>query len=163
MNDRRDDWRTGVDESLIMLKTAQRVTDQQVDDLEVKYEAIDKILRGDPEIDTDGFAARLHNVENGLQEIRATLLKMHMADVEVSKSKWEFAGKIIERLLILAGILLLGWDKLEGLYQKILHQKQSPLEQRIEQAKHPIGKKIFKVHLVQEKAPLEVTKEKQEK
>lgn len=141
------------------LTTAQKVTDRQLDDLDLKYQAIDKILRGDPETDTDGFAARLHVVENGLQEIRATLLKAHMADVEVTKSKWEFAGKILERLLILAGILLLGWDKLQSLYLSLLNQPPSPLEQRIEQAKHPKGKVIYKVRHVQAEAPSDDTKD----
>lgn len=149
MNDRRDDWRSSVDEHLMSLTTAQKVTDKQLDDLELKYEAIDTVIRGDPGDELAGLAERLHFVETGLQEMRTTFLKIKMADVEVTKSKWEFAGKIIVQVLILLGMVLLGWDKLEGLYQKLLNQKVGPVEQRIERAKHPRGKPIVRIRIVQ--------------
>lgn len=149
MDDRRDDWRTGVDQNLVSLNTAQRVTDQQLDDLDLKYEAIDKVLRGDPETDTDGFIARLHNAENAILELRAERVKFKVADVTVTGFKWEFLTKVTVQLLILAGFLILGWDKLEGLYQKIIHQEPSLLEKKIERARHPKSpKKMYRVRVV---------------
>lgn len=161
MNERRDDWHTGVDESLITLKTAQRVTDDQLDALELKYEAIDKVIRGDLEEETAGFAERLHALEDDLRERRATKVKAKVTDVEIRKSKWEFAREITKQFLIAAVALILGfrWDNLQALFLKIIHQKQAPLEQAIEQAKRPKGKTLYKVRHVQAEAPLDDTKE----
>ena len=137
MDERRSDWRSGVDQNLVSLTTAQRVTDQQLDDLELKYVAIDKVLRGDPETDTDGFIARLHNLENSVNELKAERVKLMVADVTVKGFKWEFLTKVTVQILILAGVLILGWDKVESLVRKIIAQKQDPLELQIEKAKHP--------------------------
>ncbi len=155
MNERRDDWRTAVDESLITLKTAQRVTDDQLDDLELKYEAIDKVIRGDLESETDGFAERLHALEDDLRERRSTQVKGQIADVEIRKSKWEFAREITKQVLIAAVALILGfrWDRLEALILKIIHQKPAPLEQQIEAAKHPKGKTLYRVRHVPPSEP----------
>lgn len=162
MNERRDDWHTGVDEALITLKTAQRVTDDQLDDLELKYEAIDRVIRGNFEEETAGFAERLHALEDDLRERRATRVKGQVADVEIRKSKWEFAREITKQLLIAAVALILGfrWDSLETLFLKIIHQKPAPLEQAIDQAKRPRGKKIYRVRVV---PPSDDTKESPQK
>lgn len=146
MNERRDDWHTGVDESLITLKSAQRATDNQLDALELKYELIDKVIRGDLEGNTESYSERLHNLETALREIRATKVKSQVADIEIRKSKWEFAREITKQILIAMVALLLGlrWDRLEILILKIIHQKPAPLEVAIEQAKHPKGKTLYR-------------------
>lgn len=160
MDERRDDWRSGVDRSLVSLNAAQRVTDQQLDDLDIKYDSIDRALRGDPQEDTDGFLARLHHVENGIQEIRAELIKLRISDVEVKGFRWEFLTKVTVQILILLGLLLMGWEKVEDLVKRVLNQKESPLEEKIDQAKHPKSqKKIYRIRHVQAETPSESTKE----
>ena len=135
-DERRDDWKHGVDENLASLNTGQRVSDRLIEDLEVKYEVIDKILRGDPETDTDGFAARLHAVETGIREIQAEKVKSKIEDVEIRKSKWEFSGRILERILMLAVALLLGWDKLVPLYKKLIHDNsEQPIHTKVKRAR----------------------------
>lgn len=155
MDERRDDWRRGVDQTLVSLTTAQRVTDQQMDDLELQYAAIDKVLRGDPETDTDGFIARLHNLENAVQELKAERVKFMVADVTVKGFKWEFLTKVTVQLLILAGLLILGWDKVAELTRKLSRQVESPLEREIEQARHPKGKVHYKTRHVPAEVPLD--------
>lgn len=137
MDERRDDWRHGVDENLASLNTGQRVTDKLIEDLELAQEHIDRLLRGDTEKGTDGVISRLHQLEDALQEIRAIMLKKKLAEVEIAKSKWEFSGRIIERIIIVAVALLLGWEKLVPLYKKLMHQKLGQPEQAIEDAAHP--------------------------
>jgi hypothetical protein len=66
------------------------------------------------------------------------------------------------KILALVGVLLLGWDKLEGLYKKIVHQKPSQLEAKIEKAKHPKGKTLYRVRVVPAGPPSDDTKESPE-
>ena len=88
------------------LTTAQRTTDDQLDDLELKYEAFDKVLRGDPEEDTDGLIARMHNLENAVQELRAERVKFKVADETTKGIKWQVWGAIVVAILgMLGGIL----------------------------------------------------------
>jgi hypothetical protein len=83
-NERRDDWKSGVDQNLMALNAAQRVADRLVNDLVKKYTSIDKTLRGDSELDTDGITARMHTLENTVNLLRA----------ELKASKGELSGEI---------------------------------------------------------------------
>jgi hypothetical protein len=148
-DDRRDDWRHGVDENLASLNTGQRVTDKLIEDLELKYDEFDRLVRGDPEKDTDGVIGRLHRIENAVDEIRVIMIKTKMAEVEVTKTKWELSGRLIERILILAVALLLGWDKLFPLYKKIVNHRAGPVEIAIEKAKHKKGAPIIRYHPIE--------------
>ncbi len=131
MDERRDDWRHGVDQNLVSLNAAQRVTDQQLDDLDLKYEIIDKVLRGDPESDTDGFAARLHNIENSAQDFRAELIKLRIADVQVRGFRWDFAKAVAVAIIGvlgtaigILGLLITNWDKVEALVKAHRHPQE---------------------------------------
>jgi hypothetical protein len=105
-DERRDDWKAGVDDRLMSLTSSQRITDDQLDDLDLKYEAIDKVMRGDPEEDTDGIISRIHNLENAIQELRAERVKFKVEDVTAKGLKWQAWAAIIVGIAgLLAGLL----------------------------------------------------------
>jgi len=165
MDDRRDDWRSGVDENLVSLNTAQRVTDREVEDLELKYEGHDKILRGDPEHDTDGLVARLHTQENLVNELRAeygalkqTIRGYHdgspglegrvdaLEGIKKNRERkegyyWQFITAVAVAIIGLVGIILTNLKEIKAHLPK---SKPSPLSQKIEKAKHKKGKPIIK-------------------
>lgn len=116
-DERRDDWKSGVDDRLMSLTSSQRTTDDQLDDLELKYEALDRVMRGNPEEDTDGLIARLHNVENGLQELRAERMKDRMGEVSVKGVKWQVWGTILAAIITTGGLLMINLSKIKEAFQ----------------------------------------------
>jgi len=133
MDERRDDWKNSVDKKLVDLTSAQRSTDDELDDLDIKYNALDRIIRGDPENDISGFQERLHNVENGLQDLRAEKVKFTVADTTVQGFKWNFWTVFLSALIPSLLALALNWKGISGYLEK---QDRDPVDQAIESAKH---------------------------
>ena len=71
MDERRDDWRQGVDENLASLNTGQRVNDRLIEDLELKVSAIEALLHG---TDTTGLIGRVEDIENIAAELRSVVI-----------------------------------------------------------------------------------------
>lgn len=126
--DRRGDWEAEVDDRLVNLTSAQRSTDKELDDLDLKYEAIDKVIRGDPEQDTDGIIARIHNLENAIQELRAERVKFKVADVASTGLKWQAWAVIIAAILGLLGGILPNLTKIKETFRPSKEAKYQPDE-----------------------------------
>lgn len=126
---------------------------------------LDEMLRGDRHRKIVGLLYEQDRMDQELRKINAVLFQdptgqkglLHDVDVlmgrrkydnQTREFKWKFATQVVVKILTLAGILILGWDKMESLYRKLVNQKPSPLEAKIEQAKHPKGKKIYRVRVV---------------
>ncbi len=133
MDDRRDDWRNGVDKKLVDLTSAQRSTDDELDELDLKYNTLDRIIRGDPENDISGFHERLHNVENGLQDLRAEKVKFKVADTAIQGFKWQFWGLVLTAIITTIGAIF-GWDRIHAYLEK---HDTDPVDKAIERAVHP--------------------------
>lgn len=133
MDERRDDWKNSVDKKLVDLTSAQRSTDDELDDLGLKYGSLDRILRGDPEADLSGFQERLHNVENGLQELRAEKVKSKVADTAVQGFKWQAWSVILAAALTALGAYF-SRDRIETW---MASQPKDPIEQREDEIEHP--------------------------
>lgn len=157
MDDRREDWRSGVDENLVTLNTAQRVTERQLDDLDLKYDDIDKLLRGDAELEHDGLIARLHSIETTLNKLAASVegikqiiegdhtghpgLKTELKDLKEGRLDrrqdrsdfWKFVTAIAVAL-ITGGYLRSMWPKISTYLNK---PTSDPVAQMIENAKKP--------------------------
>jgi len=149
MDDRRDDWRNGVDKKLVDLTSAQRSTDDELDDLGLKYDSLDRILRGDPETDISGFQERLHNVENGLQELRAEKVKSKLADTTVQGFKWQFWGIILAAAFTALGAYF-SRNQIEALMDR---PSTDPIQRREEEIENP------KPHHHKHSRPTETTQE----
>lgn len=141
MDERRDDWQRGVDASL-------RIWEREVAAIHRSLAEIDGFLRGDREKDTDGAIARLHQLENSLNLLRAVVLKDAaggrglIGRVEAleagergSDNRWKFATAVAVAILSLLGLLLTNWERLEAFLNK--QRKLDPLERMIQNAKHP--------------------------
>lgn len=147
MDERRDDWHHGVDENLASLNTGQRVNDRAIKILEVSLRSTDKLLRGDPEKDTAGLIARLHDIETQLAKMNAVIFVdstgkrglVHEVEAlstgeRTAEQRWKFATAIVVAILSLLGLLITNWDRISAY---LGHAKLDPLDQAIESARHP--------------------------
>lgn len=145
--ERRDDWRKGVDENLASLNAGQRVWEREIVNLFRMLGEADKLLRGDPEKDTDGLVARLHNIENSVALLKAVVQKDAaggkglIGRVEAlesgertSEHKWKFATAIVVAIVSFVGLLITNWGKMSAYLNK---KSTDPVSQKIERAKHP--------------------------
>lgn len=148
MDERRDDWRHGVDENLASLNAGQRVWDRDIRQIRKSLSDIDALLRGDPAEDTDGVMARVHALETDIRLLRAAVLDDAAGNMGLqgrvskleggeksSENRWKFATAVVVAILSLLGLLLTNWDRLAAFLEP--HGKVDPLERAIESAKHP--------------------------
>lgn len=127
--DRRDDWRSSVDEHLMALTTAQKVTDKQLEDIEQVLTRWDRILRGDPQEDLIGLTEQIRNLELDIRKINAVLFMdstgkrgiAHDIDVlmdrkkartEGSQYRWQFWTTFVAALIAALTAILTNWDKI---------------------------------------------------
>jgi len=149
-NDRRDDWAHGVDENLASLNIGQRVTDRLLEDIELQLADLDKVIRGDTELETSGHVGRIHNLETQVAELRAVVImdasgnRGLQHDVEELKTgerhseyRWKFFTSVVVAIISLLGLLITNWSKLEKYLNK---RSVDPLESAISKAVHPKAK-----------------------
>jgi hypothetical protein len=159
MNERRDDWHTGVDENLASLNAGQRVWEREVSSIKRHLEEFDRLVRGDPDKETDGLMSRLHQLENEINKLKAVVLrdtagnKGLIGRVEILESeertaenRWKFATAFTVALLSLIGLILTNWTRLLTYFDR-----RDPVDQAIEAARHPKGKHK---HYVIREAPI---------
>lgn len=145
--DRRDDWRHGVDENLATLNAGQRLWEREFTQLRKILKDVDRLMRGDPQMDTDGVIARLHKLENDINLIQAVVLKDRAGNkglvgrVEAlesgehrSDNRWKFFTAVTVAIISLLGLLMTNWDRIETYLKR---PTKDPLERLFEKAKHP--------------------------
>lgn len=140
MDERREDWRHGVDENLVSLNAAQRVTDNQLDELDLRYKDIDNILRGNPENKEDGLIAEVHAIDIKVNNIRAELfrIKQSFSDEtherrEDRRINWGNITKIIVAI-ITSGAIALFWKDIRAYVEK--YNKPMIVKTRRRKARH---------------------------
>lgn len=161
MNDRRDDWAHGVDENLASLNAGQRVQDRESQLIRKQIRDHDFLLRGDPEKETDGQIARLHNAENEILLLKAVLIKDAIGGrglvdrVEALESQERGSDRRLKVYIALIGLIsaLLvavasNLDRIESFIKK----DTDPLHQKIDRIKHPPRRRVHVVIDEREKA-----------
>ncbi len=145
MDERRDDWKKGVDENLAMLNSAQRSIDNEIDELDLITQKHERVILGDAEKHEIGISAQvdqqeilLNELRAELRTIRATLHGDHAGNPGVEqrvdkledKKKWkerregwawDSFTKIAVELLLVVAMLLLNWERIEDLIKSKFH------------------------------------------
>lgn len=133
----------------------------------------DEVLRGDRRKRIIGLLAEHDRMDKELTKLNAVVFmdstgKHGLAhDVDVlmdrrtgkdrrSQFLWGFWTAITVAVISSGTAILTNWDKIKANLPKY---HPGPLEQKIEQAKRPKGKTLYKVRHVQAEAPSESTKE----
>ncbi len=168
--DRRDDWHNSVDERLVNLTSAQKSADIDLQKLRRNSEKNDLILRGDPARNKEGLIEAVNLLRNEINKFNRIFDKDYLghgglvsfityvydrererdeARKESRGYKWGFWGTILAAAIGAAAIVLTNRDQIEKWWTR---PKLAPLEQTIERAKHPRGKKIVRVRVIQEDA-----------
>lgn len=144
---------------------------------------LDEILRGDRRSKTIGLLAEQDRHDQELRKLNAVVFVdstgkhglAHDVDVLMERRsgqerrmelRWGFWTAIIVALISSGAAILTNLDKLKSLFPV---EHLGIVEQKIERARHPKGKKIYRYRNVPppeadpEKVPLETTRESQEK
>jgi len=159
MDERRDDWRHGVDENLASLNAGQRVHDSEISRLWKARSSDDKLLRGDPDKDTDGIIARIHTIENAINLLRAVVdvdkagnkglvgrVEALEAREKSTVERWKFWVAIIGLIGAVIVSVITNLDKIERFVAP--PKKPDRLHQMIDKAKHPRGRPIVRYRIV---------------
>lgn len=146
MDDRRDEWRRGVDENLASLNAGQRVWEREIGAIRKILSDIDFLLRGDPKKETDGLVARLHKQENEINLLKAIILKDAVGNKglvgrveqleggrEDRRGLWKNLTSIVVAALM-SGLLTHFWG---DIWHWTTRKSTDPVEQMIERAKRP--------------------------
>ncbi len=163
MDERRDDWHHGVDENLASLNAGQRVQDRETQIIRKQIRDHDVLLRGDPEKDTDGQIARLHNLENEILLMRAVLLKDAaggrglVGRVEALEGGERTSDRHLKVWIsvigLLSALLVAVASNLDRIEAFLGRKDTDPVHKAIERAKHPPRRRIRVVIDAREKPP----------
>ena len=147
MDERRDDWRHGVDENLASLNAGQRAWERELSAIRKALADIDNLLRGDPERDTDGIVARLHSQENDVNLLKAVLLKDKAGNrgivgrVEALESGERRSETHLKLWIAVVGLvsafLVAAVSNLDRIEAFLNRKSKDPVDQAIDRAKKP--------------------------
>jgi hypothetical protein len=159
MDERRDAWQRGVDENLASLNTGQRVNDRLLEDLDANYSALDRLLRGDAEKETDGVIGRLHQIETQVAQLYSVIfmdkagshgLQHDVKELKEGRKdkrlKWGYITQVIVAL-VMSGLIGHFWQDIAAFVNR---KSVDPVERMIQRAKHP---KPRHRHVVREEPP----------
>lgn len=137
-DERRDDWKHSVDEHLVNLTTAQKVTDRQLEDCERILTRLDRVISGDPQADLSGIVEQMHQIQRDLNKINAVIFVdstgkrglLHEVEALTSgertaSERWKFATAVTVAIISMVGLLLTNWNRVLG----FLNQGTIPFEQ----------------------------------
>lgn len=129
-HERHDDWRNSVDERLVNLNAAQKTADDELDQIQVKLEEFDHILRGDIEDDLEGLLESRNKIQIEINKFNALLMPdIHghggvvndLNEILQNRTRrekradhfWKFATAVFVQFLVLIGLLIVNWDRIQ--------------------------------------------------
>lgn len=161
MNEREEDkkWRDSVNDRLVSLTSAQKNSDDQMDDMDLEIIGLKETLNGDPKERDGGMIGQVNRMETTLNALNRIMqpdslkeggmynefqaLKRAVYGKEKTQElRWSFLNSatisiasIIVALISSAVLLVTQWDKVS---EFLRHQeKTSPVQQMINGAEHP--------------------------
>jgi hypothetical protein len=131
------EWRNSVDERLVNLVSSQKTTDDDLDEIRVEQAKFDRVLRGDPEENREGMAQSLDRLQaevtkfnrifdkdhlgnGGLREDISYLMDDRRRHERREDNAWKFVTAICVQFLILIGLLIVNWDRIQEFL--VLHE-----------------------------------------
>lgn len=131
-------WRHRVDERLVDLTTAQKVTNDQLDKIDETLDALDRTIRGDYEKDRDGIVARMENMERSVATYHSVLFQdstgkkgliADVADLRAGKVERRERRKdyltLIGLIITSAALVVTNLDRI-GVFWEHLFRKEKP-------------------------------------
>lgn len=135
-------WRERTDERLASLTSGETVQNDRLDAMEEQMRELDRVLRGDPEKDSGGIVEHLHEVQTGLNALRALMapdalggggvlnrLKMlekkEAREFRASEYHWKFWIAIVGFISAVTVAVVTNVDRIEAFWR---HQTRPPIE-----------------------------------
>lgn len=150
--DRRGDWEKGVDENLASLNAGRRIQDRDLSLLRKDVDKHDVVLRGDPQSDTDGMAARLHNQETEINLLKAVVLKDRAGGhglvdrIEALEKRERDSDRRLKVWIavigLLSAVLVAAASNVDRIERFLNKKDNDPVSKAIERAKRPPRKHI---------------------
>lgn len=147
------EWRQSVDARLVSLTSAQKNTDDILDEHGELLEQIEELLEGDPlKREDTGLKGDIRDISRAINELRAIMAPDHLGhggiihrleavEVEVglrkhtSENRWKLILAVISATAIVTAALISNLDKMESFFKR--QMRIGPLEQRIERSRGP--------------------------
>lgn len=133
-------WRHRVDEHLVVLTTAQKVTNDHLDQIDETLDALDRTIRGDYEKDRDGIVARMENMERSVALLHSVLFKdstgkkglVDTVDVLISgkierREKRKDYITIAIAIISTIGLIITNLDRIESFWVHIFIKTKPPV------------------------------------
>lgn len=140
--DRRGDWEKGLEESVVMLTSAQRSTDVELNDLDVVTQEHERTLHGDSE--TSGLIGRIETLERMSSRLEACVFSSpgnkngldQRVDIledgsQTSGFRWSFATAVTVALIGafgtaigLVGLLIMNWPRVDAMVTRYRHPQE---------------------------------------
>ncbi len=152
-------WRESVEARLVNLVSAQKSTDDQLDEQDLEIVGLKETVNGDPKDRDGGLIGQVNTLETSLNSIQRVLqpdaagnaglvaqfreVKQKVLGKEKEQEyRWNFLNSatvaiasILVALISIAGLLITNWDKVSEFLNR--KGKTDPVEQMIENARHP--------------------------
>lgn len=141
-------WREKIDHEQVTLMTGYQVLAERIKRVERQVSELHRAILGNPETETDGAMARLHQQENAINLLKAIVLKDSAgtkglvgrvesleSQERTQDSRWKFWTAIIVAIISLIGLCITNWDKMSAFLNR--EEGRDPVEQKIEHARHP--------------------------
>lgn len=123
-------WRERADERLVSLTTDATVSNDRLDKIDDALDALDKLIRGEPEEGREGILEALHLAQREINKFNAVLnADIHgngglrndinsLLDKRARSEKregyfWHFATAAFVQFLILIGLIVVNWDRIQ--------------------------------------------------
>ena len=157
MDERRDDWQRAVDENRAALNTGQSDLYRSLRELRRLYAELNHLVNGNPGTHDPGFDARIEKIEESLRRLNGTMWpdpagsKGLVAEFQELKhgrqDKRDLRGDLIKVVIaiITSGSIGLFWRDIRAF---VLKKSTDPVDQMIEHAKHPKGKKLYRIRVI---------------
>lgn len=156
-----EQWKRETDKTLVNLTSAQRSTDDNIEDLAGKLAELDELLHGQRSRSDSGLVGQVNDIETGLnsilrvmhpdstghsgllndfKEIKRQILKKEQS----SEYRWKFWTAIGVALITSASLLVQSWPTIQASWNK---KPESEVGKMIYDAKHPRIRK-YKVRVI---------------
>ena len=140
-------WRERVDERLVNLNAAQKTADGELDEIQEKLGQVDRIIRGDPEEKLEGLFEMLHHLQNEINKFNAlfnpdihgngglrndinSLLDKRRRSETREGYIWKFVTALVVQFLILIGLCVVNWDRIQWFVMVKQHTYQAASVER---------------------------------
>lgn len=152
-------WRERTDERMVGFTSSETVQNDRLDEIDDELATIREIFDGKQEDrDDNGLKGDVRELTRSYNELRALMAPDHLGHGGIinrlkaveekvgirarqTDNFWKFWTAIGVALISLIGLLLTNWDKV----QRYINAKSNdPLDQIIEKAKHPKGRRVHR-------------------